>query len=164
MHFSTATIQVHWLHTPESNSRKWDLQRTLAQKNPISQVLKEWNHSSSMGQKYPYPVLYFHLFAVLQGQLLFLDSCICGSSRISCHVDTLWGILRSMYGLTGMYFTSPVFLGLLLCYHGPFPPLGLGISYIKFLEESWGILLYKRKPLGWLPKQTTHKPPFQHAA
>lgn len=56
LHFSTAAIQMHWRHTPETNSRKQDLLKAWAQKNLFSQVLKERNHSSSIDQKYPYPI------------------------------------------------------------------------------------------------------------
>lgn len=52
LHFSTVTIQIHWLHTPENNSKKRDLLKALAQKNLVSQVLKESNHSSPRDQEY----------------------------------------------------------------------------------------------------------------
>lgn len=101
----------------------------------------------------------------LQDQLLLLDGWACRSSRISWHTETLWRILRPICEITGMYFNlTHFFRGLLLCYHCPFFPLGLGISYVKFLEESWGMLHYNRKPLGWLHKQTTHNQPSPNAA
>ena len=53
LHFITVTIQIHWLHTPESNCRKGNLLTALAQKNLVRQVLKESKHRSHMDQEYP---------------------------------------------------------------------------------------------------------------